>query len=142
MEEPLPDHIFRALVLVTKILQNLVNGCLFHEEYMSIFNSFITDNVSPINGFLEQLCTEPKPHLIVQDDQMSNYSQDDLVQLLSIVVNKIRLHLDKIQAELEKDPVYNSNEETQKFLFAKLRTLFFERILKSSDDERNIDKNG
>jgi len=143
MEKPLPENIFRSLVLVTKILQNLVNGCLFHEDYMAIFNSFITDNVAPINGFLEQLCTEPKSHLIIQDDQMAPYSTDDLIHLLSIVVQKIHTHLDKIQTELEQDPVFQSpaQEQLQKYLFAKLKTLFLERILKSPDDEREIDKN-
>jgi len=143
MEKPLPENIFRSLVLVTKILQNLVNGCLFHEDYMAIFNSFISDNVAPINGFLEQLCTEPKTHLIIQDDQTAPYSTDDLIHLLSIVVNKIHTHLDKIQTELEKDPVFQSpvQEQLQKYLFAKLKTLFLERILKSPDDEREIDKN-
>lgn len=142
MDKPLPENIFRSLVLVTKILTNLVNGCLFHEEYMAIFNSFITDNVAPMNGFLEQLCTEPKTHLIVQDDQMPPYSAEDLIQLLSIVVHKIHANLDKMQTELEQDPVfqYPTEEEHQKVLFAKLRTLFLERILKSPDDEREFCK--
>jgi len=131
LAKPLEPGIARALVLVTKILQNLVNGCLFKEEYMTIFNSFITDNMAPINGFFEALCTQPKSHNVTQDDPMTPYTEDELVKLLSIIVRKIHIYFDKIEGDIEKDYVFinTADKDHQKNLFGQLKALFTNKPL-------------
>jgi len=140
MDTPLDPAVFRALVLVTKILQNLVNGCLFHEEYMTIFNSFISDNIGSINNFFESLSTPPNPPNITPDDVLPPYSEDQLVKLLSIIVRKLHMFFDKLQPQIVCDPLYitTKDKDYQLYLHAQLKTLFLERILLNPGDESEM----
>jgi len=137
MDTPLDPAVSRALLLVTKILQNLVNGCLFHEEYMTIFNSFISDNIASVNAFFEALCKPPQPPNITPDDVLVPYTEDQLVKLLSIIVRKLHMFLDRLHSEIEIDPLFLTvkDKDYQLYLFAQLKTLFLERILTSPTGE-------
>eukprot|EP01100_Stratorugosa_tubuloviscum_P000181 TRINITY_DN1038_c1_g1_i1.p1 TRINITY_DN1038_c1_g1~~TRINITY_DN1038_c1_g1_i1.p1 ORF type:complete len:534 (+),score=237.73 TRINITY_DN1038_c1_g1_i1:74-1675(+) len=58
-DTPLSDDARRALVLVSKLLQNLANGKLFgsKEAYMVPMQNFITSNQDDINNFFDELAT-------------------------------------------------------------------------------------
>ena len=52
---PMSPAFRRALILVSKILQNLSNGVEFgkKEEYMSPFNEFIHNNLSQVSQLFD-----------------------------------------------------------------------------------------
>eukprot|EP00026_Physarum_polycephalum_P001184 Phypoly_transcript_01185.p1 GENE.Phypoly_transcript_01185~~Phypoly_transcript_01185.p1 ORF type:complete len:673 (+),score=92.82 Phypoly_transcript_01185:134-2152(+) len=139
MDKPLDPPVFRAMVLVTKILQNLVNGCVFHEEYMTMFNTFITDNIVAVNAFFETLCTLPTPQNIKYDDELEPYTDEQLVKLLSIIVRKLHMFFDKMPSQIEADPLFLTarDKQHQLYLYAKLKTLFLERILTSETGDES-----
>jgi neurofibromin 1 len=47
----------RALLLVTKVIQNLANNVLFgaKEPYMIVLNDFLNDNIVKVTTFLEEI---------------------------------------------------------------------------------------
>jgi neurofibromin 1 len=47
----------RALLLITKVIQNLANNVLFgaKEPFMIVLNSFLNDNIVKITTFLEEI---------------------------------------------------------------------------------------
>lgn len=51
----------RALILISKVLQNLANGIQFgaKESYMNEMNKFITDNITECRNFLDELAVVP-----------------------------------------------------------------------------------
>jgi len=51
----------RALILISKSLQNLANGIQFgaKESYMNDMNKFISDNLEECRGFLDELAKVP-----------------------------------------------------------------------------------
>jgi len=96
--------------------------------------------MAPINGFFEALCTQPKSHNIMQDDPMAPYTEDELVKLLSIIVRKIHIYFDKIEADLEKDYVYinSADHDHQKHLFGQLKSLFTNKAPNLADLEKTV----
>jgi len=47
----------RALLLITKVIQNLANNVLFgaKEPFMIVLNSFLDDNIVKVTTFLEEI---------------------------------------------------------------------------------------
>jgi neurofibromin 1 len=45
----------RALLLITKVLQNLANNVVFRETHMKVLNSFLSENVRQVTKFLSDI---------------------------------------------------------------------------------------
>ena len=60
-----PDtrEIRRALLLITKVIQNLANNVVFggKEPHMKILNPFLSENIRQVTKFLSDLAVKPKP---------------------------------------------------------------------------------
>lgn len=53
----IPKDARRALMLVSKTLQQLGNGILFEnkEDYMKLVNPFISENLEPLRAFFDDI---------------------------------------------------------------------------------------
>lgn len=50
----------RALLLITKVIQNLANNVVFKEPHMKVLNSFLSDNIKQVTKFLSDIAvSEP-----------------------------------------------------------------------------------
>eukprot|EP01106_Pelomyxa_sp_JSP_P019172 TRINITY_DN9427_c0_g1_i1.p1 TRINITY_DN9427_c0_g1~~TRINITY_DN9427_c0_g1_i1.p1 ORF type:complete len:136 (-),score=28.89 TRINITY_DN9427_c0_g1_i1:49-456(-) len=58
LQQPLPRDVQRRLLLVTKVLQQLVNGVQFgsKEKHMVSFNPFIEDSQPKLEKFYKEIC--------------------------------------------------------------------------------------
>ena len=61
------NNIRRALLLITKVIQNLANNVLFgaKEPYMIVLNDFLNDNIVKVTTFLEEISVSAALTLIV-----------------------------------------------------------------------------
>ncbi|KIR99934.1 neurofibromin 1 [Cryptococcus deuterogattii 2001/935-1] len=50
----------RALLLITKVIQNLANNVVFKEPHMKVLNSFLSDNIKQVTKFLSDIAIRPK----------------------------------------------------------------------------------
>ncbi|WWC91180.1 uncharacterized protein L201_006121 [Kwoniella dendrophila CBS 6074] len=50
----------RALLLITKVIQNLANNVVFKEPHMKVLNSFLSDNIRQVTKFLSDIAIRPK----------------------------------------------------------------------------------
>ncbi|WVF65508.1 hypothetical protein IAT40_000236 [Kwoniella sp. CBS 6097] len=50
----------RALLLITKVIQNLANNVVFKEPHMKLLNNFLSDNIIPVTKFMSDLAIRPK----------------------------------------------------------------------------------
>ena len=48
-------EIRRALLLITKVIQNLANNVKFKEPHMQILNSFLAENIKQVTRFLSDI---------------------------------------------------------------------------------------
>ncbi len=55
IDKPLDGPTRRALILISKILQNIANGTQFNEEYMKPLNSFVKENTERTKKLFDQL---------------------------------------------------------------------------------------
>eukprot|EP01106_Pelomyxa_sp_JSP_P002211 TRINITY_DN1339_c0_g1_i4.p1 TRINITY_DN1339_c0_g1~~TRINITY_DN1339_c0_g1_i4.p1 ORF type:complete len:175 (-),score=61.83 TRINITY_DN1339_c0_g1_i4:93-617(-) len=62
VSQPPPQTVRRQLLLVTKVIQNLVNGLKFgeKEQFMIKFNSFIEENKPKLKEFYLRICYPTK----------------------------------------------------------------------------------
>jgi len=52
-------EIRRALLLITKVIQNLANNVKFKEPHMQILNSFLAENIKQVTRFLSDIAVSP-----------------------------------------------------------------------------------
>ncbi len=92
----------RALTLVAKILQNLVNGVEFggKEQFMVEFNPFIINNATRITDFLNNLATAPSNFIPTPP----SYTEEELAKVLSVVVKNMTTNFTKMENLALKDP--------------------------------------
>lgn len=45
----------RALLLITKVIQNLANNVVFKEPHMKVLNPFLSDNIKQVTKFLSDI---------------------------------------------------------------------------------------
>lgn len=90
----------RALTLIAKILQNLVNGVEFggKEQFMVEFNPFIVINATRITEFLDRLSSPPPFDMVP-----AKYTEEDLLRSMSVVVKNLTTNFQKVET-LVKDP--------------------------------------
>ncbi|WWD06786.1 hypothetical protein V865_004881 [Kwoniella europaea PYCC6329] len=50
----------RALLLITKVIQNLANNVVFKEPHMKVLNNFLSDNIRQVTKFLSDIAIRPK----------------------------------------------------------------------------------
>ncbi|ODN95826.1 neurofibromin 1 [Cryptococcus wingfieldii CBS 7118] len=50
----------RALLLITKVIQNLANNVVFKEPHMKMLNPFLSDNIKQVTKFLSDVAIRPK----------------------------------------------------------------------------------
>nr|XP_031861450.1 uncharacterized protein CI109_003054 [Kwoniella shandongensis]KAA5528522.1 hypothetical protein CI109_003054 [Kwoniella shandongensis] len=50
----------RALLLITKVIQNLANNVVFKEPHMKVLNSFLSENIRQVTKFLSDIAVRPK----------------------------------------------------------------------------------
>ncbi|OXB36317.1 neurofibromin 1 [Cryptococcus neoformans] len=50
----------RALLLITKVIQNLANNVVFKEPHMKVLNPFLSDNIKQVTKFLSDIAIRPK----------------------------------------------------------------------------------
>ncbi|OCF40958.1 neurofibromin 1 [Kwoniella heveanensis CBS 569] len=50
----------RALLLITKVIQNLANNVVFKEPHMKLLNNFLSSNIIPVTKFMSDLAIRPK----------------------------------------------------------------------------------
>ncbi|KAK8844111.1 hypothetical protein IAR55_006905 [Kwoniella newhampshirensis] len=50
----------RALLLITKVIQNLANNVVFKEPHMKVLNSFLSDNIRRVTKFLSDIAVRPR----------------------------------------------------------------------------------
>ena len=59
-----PDtrEVRRALLLITKVIQNLANNVIFgnKEPHMKVLNGFLAENIRQVSKFLSEMATKPK----------------------------------------------------------------------------------
>ena len=91
----------RALTLIAKILQNLVNGVEFggKEQFMVDFNPFIINNARRITEFLNRLSQPP-----CDIPPSAQCAQEELVKSVSVVVKNLMSNFDKVEAVVLKEP--------------------------------------
>jgi neurofibromin 1 len=58
-EETLRPEVKRALVLVTKIIQNLASNALFTEQHMMALNPFLESNIKRVLEFIRSISVVP-----------------------------------------------------------------------------------
>jgi neurofibromin 1 len=54
-------EIRRALLLITKVIQNLANNVKFKEPHMQILNSFLAENIKQVTRFLSDIAVSLYP---------------------------------------------------------------------------------
>jgi len=102
-----PD-IYRGLLLVGKIMQGVAGRVQFREESLVPFNDMVTHFQGEMDNFLIALCSsenarkDPKD-LGPVDDPRQPYTKDELTKLLSIILRKIHISMDKISALRSED---------------------------------------
>eukprot|EP00026_Physarum_polycephalum_P010230 Phypoly_transcript_10386.p1 GENE.Phypoly_transcript_10386~~Phypoly_transcript_10386.p1 ORF type:complete len:291 (+),score=65.41 Phypoly_transcript_10386:369-1241(+) len=91
----------RALTLIAKILQNLVNGVEFggKEQFMVEFNPFIVNNAPRITEFLDRLSQPP-----CDLPPTEQCAQEELVKSMSVVVKNLMSNFDKVETIVLKEP--------------------------------------
>ncbi|WRT69099.1 uncharacterized protein IL334_006083 [Kwoniella shivajii] len=50
----------RALLLITKVIQNLANNVVFKEPHMKVLNNFLSENIRQVTKFLSDIAIRPK----------------------------------------------------------------------------------
>jgi len=114
----------RGLLYVAKIVQNIASNCKFHEAFMSDFNGLV-DRYSPhFSAFLRML-SDPRGG--VADDPRQQYTNEDVIKLLSVVVHKMHTNYDSLCDVLCKDPSFAINGQIHETPFFKLGILFAEQ---------------
>eukprot|EP01103_Thecamoeba_quadrilineata_P014884 TRINITY_DN4544_c0_g1_i1.p1 TRINITY_DN4544_c0_g1~~TRINITY_DN4544_c0_g1_i1.p1 ORF type:complete len:569 (+),score=85.70 TRINITY_DN4544_c0_g1_i1:51-1757(+) len=102
----------RALILISKLLQNLVNGVEFDgskERYMVSLNCFITRNADRLKKFFEDIVDED---LLMNDEiefqqnmsSIPNQPAQDVAVSLAIIRNYMYDHRDEVWDFLTKSP--------------------------------------
>jgi len=106
--DALQPEVYRGLLLVGKVLQGVAGRVEFREESLKPFNDLVLHFREDMDKFLLALCN---PDNIVKDakelgpvdDPRQPYSKDELAKLLSIVLRKIHLNIDKIDKLKNED---------------------------------------
>jgi len=96
-----PD-VYRGLLLVGKILQGVAARAEFREDALRPFNDLVVHHQENIDKFLLALCApsnrkKEAKDLGPVDDPRHPYTKDELAKLLSIILRKIHINVDKIE---------------------------------------------
>lgn len=62
-------EIRRALLLITKVLQNLANNVVFRESHMQVLNPFLSENVRQVTKYMSDIAVSITP-LMTSDEQV------------------------------------------------------------------------
>jgi len=62
--EPLSPGVKRALVLVTKIIQNLASNAMFTKQHMMPLNSFLESNIKRVLEFIRSISVRPSVNML------------------------------------------------------------------------------
>eukprot|EP00743_Colponemidia_sp_Colp-15_P006314 GILK01006793.1.p1 GENE.GILK01006793.1~~GILK01006793.1.p1 ORF type:complete len:2194 (+),score=417.78 GILK01006793.1:164-6583(+) len=96
LEHTPADSDRRALLLITKTMQNLANGSRFKEEYMAEMNEFLEQNKSKVHTFFTALATtEDVPETVAHDSthhaigEAARDSEDSLAIIHSFLVANV-----------------------------------------------------
>jgi len=98
---PMPSEARRALVLVSKLLQNLANGKSFgsKEEYMIPMQKFINNNQDEIKAFFDELASV-NPAEIEFRPFMTNVAEEEFTEYLRYIHSQLVLSRTKVEEAL------------------------------------------
>ncbi|CAG8692440.1 10998_t:CDS:2, partial [Acaulospora colombiana] len=101
--KPIENHkIKRALLLITKVIQNLANNILFgaKEPYMIVLNDFLDANIVKVTTFLEEISDSPNLPLF---EEMGAGEQTSIRRLDEADRKSLHKHLSKNQEKITKE---------------------------------------
>ncbi|CAG8574310.1 8733_t:CDS:10, partial [Diversispora eburnea] len=92
----------RALLLITKVIQNLANNVLFgaKEPYMNTLNEFLNSNIVKITTFLEEISKLPN---LPQFADINSFEQPSIRRLDDSERKTLHKHLIENQEKMAKD---------------------------------------
>ncbi|WWC73068.1 uncharacterized protein I206_107033 [Kwoniella pini CBS 10737] len=102
----------RALLLITKVIQNLANNVVFKELHMKVLNSFLSDNIRQVTKFLSDIAIRPKTADI--QNATKGFADDaeryqDLDGDDAIIHRFVYKHKSKIETSLANMPMHFRN---------------------------------
>lgn len=109
----------RALILISKVLQNTVNGAEFKEPYLLSMNGFVHGNIEKVKTFMKQLGELPSNAaeiLRAKENAAKNQTQSmlQLKEALRNLVNGLTTIKDQV---VEKLRAFDNKEFSQNVTF-------------------------
>ncbi|EIW67076.1 hypothetical protein TREMEDRAFT_69974 [Tremella mesenterica DSM 1558] len=97
----------RALLLITKVIQNLANNVVFKEPHMRVLNSFLSENIRQVTKFLSDIAVRPRSWELgaaIKTTQEEAERSQDLEGDEAILHRYIFKHAPKLEKSLESLP--------------------------------------
>lgn len=106
---PEKPEVRRALILVTKVIQNLANNVVFREPHMQVLNSFLSENIRTVTKFLSDIACKAKSWelsaAVKLSQEQAEWTAD--VDGDEVIIHRfIFRHQDKIESSLAAMPFH------------------------------------
>ncbi|WVR09039.1 hypothetical protein IAU60_006099 [Kwoniella sp. DSM 27419] len=98
----------RALLLITKVIQNLANNVVFKEPHMRVLNSFLSENIRQVTRFLSDIALRPRTgetQAATKAFQSDAEKHQDCDGDDAIIHHFVHKHRSKLEASLSSMPM-------------------------------------